>query len=124
VPGILATYVIALGTLTLAACGASTSEPAPAQSANGVTSPFAVKIQTFQYSPGTLDVAAGSTVVWTNDDDIDHTVTSGMPDRAVAEFDGSLDGAGTTFSFTFHEVGFYPYFCDIHSVMRGTIRVT
>jgi plastocyanin len=100
---------------------ATSSELAtPASPARGDS----VAIQTFRFTPGTLDVAAGSRVTWTNEDDIEHTVTAGAPQRETGSFEESLDGAGTTFAFTFGEPGIYPYFCDIHSVMRGTIHVT
>jgi plastocyanin len=41
----------------------------------------AVTIQLFQYQPGQLEIQAGTTVTWVNQDDIRHTVTLGTPER-------------------------------------------
>jgi plastocyanin len=41
----------------------------------------AVTIQLFQYQPGQLEIKAGTTVTWVNQDDIRHTVTLGTPER-------------------------------------------
>jgi plastocyanin len=83
----------------------------------------AVAIQTFQFKPSPVEVAAGTTVTWTNNDDIQHTVTSGTPEGRDGTFDMSLAGKGTTFSMTFARPGTYPYFCDRHQSMVGEIRV-
>ena len=92
----------------------------------------AITIQQFQFSPATADIPVGTTVVWTNRDDILHTVTSGTarssglglydasPDGA---FDGRTDGAGESFRFTFDRPGTYAYFCDRHRHMTATIVV-
>ena len=81
-------------------------------------------IATFQFKPAPLTVAAGATVTWTNQDDILHLVASGSPGAPTAAFNGSLDGPGKTFSFTFDKPGSYPYFCSRHEGMRGEVDVT
>jgi plastocyanin len=43
--------------------------------------PVEVTVRTFTFGPKVLEIAPGATVVWTNADDIEHTVTSGAPDR-------------------------------------------
>ena len=83
----------------------------------------AVTIQTFQFQPVPLAVKAGTRVTWTNNDDIEHTVTSGTPESRNGRFNSPLEGKGATFSFTFTEAGTYPYFCDRHNHMRGEIHV-
>ncbi len=62
-------------------------------------------------------------MTWTNQDDIEHTVTSGTPDRPDGRFNSRLAGKGATFSFTFTEPGTYSYFCNRHQSMRGQVRV-
>jgi plastocyanin len=55
----------------------------------------AVSIRTFQFTPDTVRVTIGARVVWTNTDDIEHTITSGTPDTRDGRFDGVVDKGGT-----------------------------
>jgi plastocyanin len=80
--------------------------------------PGVVKIDNFIFSPATLTVAPGTTVTWTNDDDIPHTVTA--KDKAFRS--KPLD-TGDRFSFTFATLGEYAYFCSLHPHMVGKVIV-
>ena len=80
-------------------------------------------IRVFQFQPGVLEVRPGIRVTWTNQDDITHTVTSGMPGSPDGRFDVLLDGKGTTGSATFAAPGVYRYFCARHTSMRGEVVV-
>ncbi len=79
------------------------------------------------YSPNEITVEVGTTVVWTNEDTTMHTVTSGTVADLVATADGLFDSGflaeGETFSYTFTEVGEFPYFCQPHPWMQGTVIV-
>lgn len=78
-----------------------------------------VAIKGFAFKPGTITVKAGATVVWTNNDSVDHNVT--FDGNAIA----SLDlGTNDTFSHTFATPGTYHYICTIHPFMHGTVIVT
>jgi amicyanin len=77
----------------------------------------AVKIGNFTFGPQELKVKAGTTVTWTNEDDIPHTVVSADGFRSKA-----LDSEDK-FSFTFTTPGTYKYFCSLHPHMTGTIVV-
>ena len=83
----------------------------------------AVDIQLFQFQPGTVEVKAGTTITWTNRDDIEHTVTAGDPEHRTGRFDVRLVVRGTSTRVSFSEPGVYAYFCDRHPSMRGEIRV-
>lgn len=83
----------------------------------------AVTIQLFQYQPAQLEVKAGTTVTWVNEDDIQHTVTLGTPENRNGSVSLSLSGKSTTASFTFDHPGEYEYFCERHQSMRGRILV-
>jgi plastocyanin/tetratricopeptide (TPR) repeat protein len=74
------------------------------------------------YSTSTLNINIGDTVVWYNDDDSAHTVTSGI-ESSDGNFDSGLFMAGGTFSTTLDESGEYPYFCMVHPWMTGKIVV-
>ena len=81
-----------------------------------------VTIQDYAYGPATIEVAAGTKVTWTNNDSIEHTVTT--EDGAPASFDSGEFGQGESFSFTFDEPGEYNYFCTPHPYMKGIVVVT
>ena len=77
-----------------------------------------VTIDNFTYSPPNLTVAAGTTVTWTNNDDIPHTV------RAVdGSFHSKAMDTSDSYSFTFAKPGVYSYFCSIHPKMVGKVVV-
>jgi plastocyanin len=82
-----------------------------------------ITIKLFQYQPGRIQVKAGTTVTWLNEDEIFHTVTAGGPGKNGGGFDGVLDGKGKSFSFTFSEPGTYTYYCERHEHMRGEIEI-
>ena len=77
-----------------------------------------VKIDNFSFGPGTLTVPVGTTVTWTNRDDIPHTVVS-----TEGAFKSKVLDTDEKFSFTFSKVGSYPYFCSIHPKMTGKVVV-
>jgi plastocyanin len=90
--------------------------PARAQSAAAANS---ISIDNFTFNPPTLTVKAGTTVTWTNKDDIPHGIASannGFSRSKAMDTDDS-------FSFTFTTPGTYQYFCYIHPHMTGTIVV-
>ena len=77
-----------------------------------------VAIDNFTFGPQQLTVKSGTTVTWTNRDDIPHTVTSDK----LAFRSNALD-TDDKFSFTFTTPGTYKYFCSLHPHMTGTIVV-
>jgi plastocyanin len=77
-----------------------------------------VKIDNFTFNPQTITVKAGTTVNWTNADDIPHTVTS-----ITQAFKSKALDTDDKFSFTFTTPGSYAYFCSLHPHMTGTIVV-
>ena len=77
-----------------------------------------VNIDNFTFSPAPITVAAGTTVTWTNNDDIPHTV------RAVdGSFHSKAMDTADRYSFTFAKPGVYSYFCSIHPKMVGKVVV-
>ena len=111
----LATPVVLAASLLLAndsrGFPAKAEQAAPAASAE-------VKIDNFSFGPATLTVAVGTTVTWTNRDDIPHTVVS---DDKV--FKSKVLDTDEKFSFTFTKQGTYPYFCSVHPKMTGKVVV-
>ncbi len=77
-----------------------------------------VKIDNFSFGPETLTVAVGTTVTWTNRDDIPHTVVS-----TDGVFKSKVRDTDEKFSYTFSKAGTYPYYCSVHPKMTGKIVV-
>jgi len=94
---------------------------APVHPQGGAGASAAIRV--FQFQPGALVVRAGTRVTWTNEDDITHTVTSGLPESPDGRLDLHLTGKGTSGSASFSEPGAYPYFCTRHPSMRGEVLV-
>ena len=70
------------------------------------------------YSPSDITVVAGSTIKWTNDDSMTHTITD-----EDGNFDSFDISPGNTFSLTMHDLGTFTYYCKYHPSMEGTITV-
>ncbi len=110
---------------------ASESEASGSTAASGTQ----VDVVNFAFKPKKLDIDAGTTVVWTNQDDILHTVTSGVGQKQgipgvtkdkEAKPDGMFDQEvdfEDTFEFTFDQAGTFKYFCAIHPGMTGVVTV-
>ena len=107
---------IAAAVLGFAASGAKNSAVAAQQKAESAE----VKIDNFSFGPTTLAVSVGSTVTWTNRDDIPHTVVSADDPKA---FKSKVLDTDEKFSFTFTKAGTYAYFCSIHPRMTGKVVV-
>ena len=78
----------------------------------------AVKIDNFVFGPQTMTVPVGTTVTWTNSDDIPHTAVS-----TDGVFKSKVMDTDEKFSYTFTKAGTYPYYCTIHPKMTGQIVV-
>jgi plastocyanin len=89
---------------------ANTSQPSPAAAE--------VSIDNFSFGPRTLTVAVGTTVTWTNHDDMPHTVVS-----TDGAFKSKVQDTDEKFSYTFAKAGTYSYFCSLHPGMTGQIVV-
>jgi plastocyanin len=81
--------------------------------------PGTVTIDNFSFGPQTLTVKAGTTVTWTNRDDIPHGLASS---NNAFKRSAALD-TDDSFSFTFTTPGTYQYFCYLHPHMVGSIVV-
>ena len=95
--------------------GGSESGSCPSQS-DGATS---AAIQGFRFCPSPLRVRAGTTVTWTNGDNVAHTVTS----RSGLRFDSGNLAQGGSWSHRFDRAGSFSYYCAIHPWMRATVDV-
>jgi len=124
-PVLLTAVVIAVGSTLIivltkdASGGAAPSAGTAAQSAGGAPGGGAVKVDitNFKYVPPTVTVKTGSRVTWVNNDAAPHTAT------AADAFDtGTLD-KGDSKPVTLSKPGSYPYVCEFHAFMKGTVVV-
>lgn len=116
--------------LVLAACStsggstATTAAPSGPTASTGTTSSgsagHTIAIKNFMFSPGIMTVRPGATVTVTNDDQVDHTITS-----SKGGFDTGHIAPGQSKTFTAPNTpGRYSYICSIHQYMTGTVVVT
>jgi plastocyanin len=100
----------------LAGCGGSDdSSAAAAPDAGGATT--TITIQDFAFDPVMATAGVGDTLTVTNADSTTHTLTAD---------DGSFDTgklAKGPKTITLDTAGSFAYHCEIHSYMKGTIRV-
>lgn len=136
-PRRLATAALAMGLLGLAACGSGESSPEGAQNAQETGSEAGsgneVVMRLIAYKPQVLEVPAGTTVTWKQQDAGFHTVTSGrvnkdasgsVKTKADGTFDSDQLAKGKEFKHTFDNAGTYTYFCKIHpATMSGEVKV-
>ena len=90
----------------------------PARPGTTVTGVTHMNMQNFAYQTSNIQVRAGTTVTWTNQDSVPHSVTfkNGMKDS-------SLLYQGQSFSYTFNTPGTYQYYCTVHPNMVATVTV-
>lgn len=77
------------------------------------------------FDPNPVEINAGDSVTWTNDDNEVHTVTSGSQDASNIgqEFDSGTLASGQSFTHKFDKSGTYEYFCSFHESMTGKVIV-
>jgi len=103
-------HCIAVGFLSISPLLIAAGKPAPAR--------VTVQMQNMQFTPETVTIKPGDTIVWTNNDDRDHAVAS-----ADHTFDSANLSAGQTFEHVFNAAGSFAYTCKYHPRMKGTVVV-
>ena len=77
-----------------------------------------IDIENFAFSPSSITINEGDTIVWTNNDGASHTVTS---DDQI--FNSGGISQGNTWSYTFDSAGTFGYHCSPHPGMTGSVTV-
>jgi plastocyanin len=101
------------GTTAVAIVVAPPAEVAPADAPVGIT------IAKSSYDPNPIEIAVGTTITWTNEDLLPHTVTD-----VDFTFDSGYMAQGDVWSRTFETPGTFSYFCVYHPRMRGAVIVS
>jgi len=113
---------------TMTGAGNATNATMTGAGGNATTSvsmhPGSSTLTTDAFSPNPIQVSVGSTVTWTNNDSVIHTVNSGTSPTESGLFSSPIMNPGDTFEYTFTEAGEVPYFCLLHPNMVGTVTVS
>jgi plastocyanin len=108
------TAVLLVAVLT----GCAGHEPQTDPPASGSAAPVTVSIDNFTFKPAVVTIPTGGKVIWTNRDDVPHTIKAD---------DGSFTSAALdtdeTFTQVFAKRGKYEYFCSIHPHMTARVIV-
>jgi plastocyanin len=91
---------------------------------DGAVATDEVVARNINFEPADIEVEAGTTVTWVNEDIVNHTVTSGPAGDPDGMFDEPLQSDGDDVTVTFDEAGTFAYYCDLHRSMIGTVTVT
>jgi plastocyanin len=111
-------WIVGLATTVMIAMLLLAGTPSVAANDQPAGASADVKIDNFSFGPQTLTVSVGTTVVWTNREDIPHTVVS-----TDGVFKSKVRDTDEKFSYTFTKAGTYPYFCSVHPKMTGKVVV-
>ena len=113
--------LVGLVAVGLVSCRGDSNRSADGREADPASA--AVTVKGFLFKPSPLEVKAGTEVTWTNEDQILHTVAAGAPGQPTGAFGGQMPERGAVYSFAFTNPGTYPYFCERHNSMTGTVIV-
>ena len=102
VRALLAALLLAVAAGVAAGCGESAEATAP------VATTEVTMAKSYKFEPKRIEVAAGDTVTWTNDDNFTHTVQ-------VDEQEDHKVERGDQVSIAFDTPGTYHYVCTLHS---------
>ncbi|MBI2029740.1 cupredoxin family copper-binding protein [Candidatus Gottesmanbacteria bacterium] len=97
----------------------SASTESTIEQSNSQIEDSTITIANFAFSPQTITFKKGSTVTWTNEDNVGHTVTS----DTGTQLNSPLLSKGQSYSKTFNETGTFSYHCTPHPNMKGTVIV-
>jgi plastocyanin len=108
---LLPAVALLAATVFAASCGGT------GESSEAIPTTEVKMVKSYRFDPKTIQIRAGQTVTWTNEDNFTHTVqVEGQVDHEV--------GRGESVEITFDTPGTYHYVCTLHSQdMDGTVIV-
>ncbi|MGZ4863796.1 MAG: cupredoxin domain-containing protein [Halobacteriota archaeon] len=106
-----------LAAIVMVAGCTSSSNPSPT-SVTSTSNQNTVSVQNYAFSPASLNIQKGANVTWKNDDSVQHTIVSD-----TQAFTSPTLNTGETYTFQFNSTGTFPYYCSLHTYMKGTITV-
>jgi plastocyanin len=118
-PATFAFAIIAAAAVLISGCGGSSASSTSAAATTASPSTSHIRIQNFAYSPSPATVKVGSTVVFTNEDSVEHTATS----DSEGVFDSGTLNKGQSVAVKLNKVGTFTFHCAFHPFMHGSIKV-
>ena len=103
-------YVIALSLLAFSMLGAATK--------HRKSKTHTVVMEAMVFRPAALTVSSGDTIVWVNNDIVEHTATS-----VAAGFDSEMIRPGKSWKHTVRSRGNFAVLCTYHPAMKATLQV-
>lgn len=111
---------VMMAAVLLGGCGEDGGDTGSGDASGSEATGGAVVMDDLAFVPEDIEVAAGTTVTWSNEDSAAHTVE----DEGGLFAESESLAQGEEFSFRYEAPGEYPYICGIHPFMTGTVRVT
>ncbi|MBI4816087.1 MAG: cupredoxin domain-containing protein [Deltaproteobacteria bacterium] len=111
-------------TTSTVSAGPESSSPTPMEACSRAPEEFTVLLVLNKFVPARLEICAGDTVTWQNQDSKEHTIFSGTPETPTDLLSTTKIFQGQSFSFTFEVPGEYVYYCSVHKKkMRDAVVV-
>ena len=103
----------------LTGCGGGDKAPA------GGSKETIVTLKSTQFSPKQIEIKAGQTIKWVNEDQVDHSIFEGVVDNPNPAFKSADISNGGTYSHTFDKAGTYDIHCNTagHGLIGMTMKV-
>jgi plastocyanin len=79
----------------------------------------AVSIKGFAFNPASITAKVGQTITFKNEDSVPHTATLDDGSCTTPQIAG-----GSSDGLMFTAAGTYPFHCNVHPTMKGTITVS
>jgi aldose sugar dehydrogenase len=124
--GITASGIMISSSIVTPAYSSSSSSGSPSRSLSGTNDVSIIGIKKDKsFDPNPIEIKAGDSVTWTNDDNEIHTVTSGSSEGPTMgqDFDSGILASGKSFTHKFEKTGTFEYFCSFHESMIGKVVV-
>jgi plastocyanin len=100
---------------------ATTPVPTPLSQAS--VSDNTVTIKDFTFSPQEITVKTGATVRWENLDSVPHRIMFTDSSGRDTNIESTTLAPAQSYSTKFTDAGRFPYYCKIHTSMKGTVIV-
>ena len=114
--GIAGYFILFTGNNSPSPAQTASQSPSPENTQPGSNTSEIITIKNFAFSPNTVSITAGTTVIWKNEDSVAHSIKSDT-------FNSQLINPGDSVEIKFSTAGTYNYTCGIHPQMQGQIIV-
>ena len=114
-----AAFLLLAALVAASSCGSSSTDTGASQVVTVSGKNAQVSVKNLAFDPPVIEVQTGTTVTWSNEDSVAHTITA-----TGGAFDSGKQEPGKNFGYTFNTAGTYDYACTIHPQMKGKVIVT